>query len=161
MQRAVGSDDSSILGKNPPRAEIERLPERIGDAPARLLDDEGACGLIPDFFAVVRLFRGKKSQQNFSSAAGEDGVFRLTVHAYRLRGDAKFFRDRLDFPRVGMPGFKRTQQPRVRGRVLCGNADAFPRVGGERFEGVSPRPFAARREEQRPRAAALGTNPLA
>lgn len=53
VQWAVGDDDAFVVGEGAAECEVEGLAVRVGDGSARFLDDEGAGGVVPDFFLII------------------------------------------------------------------------------------------------------------
>jgi len=78
VEKTVGCDESRVSQEMTAGREIKWSTVKVGDTPAGFLDEQCACGLIPDRFAIVRV--DWDSHQQFGSASREQQVLRLTVH---------------------------------------------------------------------------------
>ncbi len=102
---AVGGEDAAVFRERSAVREVEGFAVEIGDAAAGFFDDDRACGLVPDFFAVVGARRGEEAEHDVATAGGEDGVLGLAIHADGLFSCAELGCELADFVDVGVGFF--------------------------------------------------------
>ena len=91
MNVSVRSHATFIAQECPTHTEIEVGSPNIGHPSARLLDNDGACSLIPDLVAEIR--SGRKPQQEVRFPGRDHRMLGLAVHQHRRNLDSQRSKD--------------------------------------------------------------------
>lgn len=102
MQAWNRCNDSTILLKARPVAEVERIPMNIGDDDSGFLGNDRTGGMIPDLLDIS--LSSGKSKVGVRLSPGNKRIFALAVDPYRITDITKVFSNSISIgpARVGL-----------------------------------------------------------